>query len=172
MIASCQIVDDESKLVSNHRPKTCSFTVPISNSSNTCNRTPLSYHVTWSKVSRDLKSLYTYSLQNDVGLDAALSLSITCSTEVDALYDMLVTSLPNTVKQVIPKRQFKCHLKPYWTNELTRLNKSMKEVRIEWLHHGCPRHGNIFTRLKQPNVCSATYTGKRLNFILSVYTMK
>jgi len=24
----------------------------------------------------------------------------------------------------------------------------MKEVRIEWLHHGCPRHGNVFTRLK------------------------
>ena len=61
---------------------------------------------------------------------------------------MLVTSLLNTVKQVIPKRQFKCHLKPYWTNDLTRLNKSMKEVRIEWLHHGCPRHGNVFTRLK------------------------
>ena len=28
MIASCQIVDDESILVSNHRPITCSFTVP------------------------------------------------------------------------------------------------------------------------------------------------
>ena len=85
MIASCQIVDDESILVSNHRPKTCSFTVPVSNSSITCNRTPLSYHVTWSKeVSRDLKSLYTYSLQNDVGLEAALSLTITRSTEVDA----------------------------------------------------------------------------------------
>ena len=92
MIASCQIVDDESKLVSNHRPKTCSFTVPISNYSNTCNRTPLSYHVTWSKVSRDLKSLYTYSLKNGVGLEAALSLTITRSTEVDALYGMLVKS--------------------------------------------------------------------------------
>ena len=53
-------------------------------------------YVTWSKVSLDLKSLYTYSLQNDVGLEAALSLTITCSTEVDALYDMLVTSLLNT----------------------------------------------------------------------------
>ena len=83
-----------------------------SNSSNTCNRTPLSHHVTWSTVSRDLKSLYTYSLQNDVGLEAAFSLTITCSTEVHALYDMLVTSLLNTVKQVIPKRQLTCHLKP------------------------------------------------------------
>jgi len=25
----------------------------------------------------------------------------------------------------------------------------MKEVRIEWLHHGCPRHGNLFTRLNK-----------------------
>ena len=32
---------------------------------------------------------------------------------------------------------------------LTRLNKSIKEVRIEWLRHGCPRHGNLFTRLKK-----------------------
>ena len=64
---------------------------------------------------------------------------------MDALYDMLVTSLLNTVKQVIPKRQLKCHLKPYWTNEL---NKSTKEVRIDWLHYDCPRHGNLFTRLK------------------------
>ena len=43
MIASCQIVDDESILISNPRPTTCSFTVPISNSSNTCNITPLSH---------------------------------------------------------------------------------------------------------------------------------
>jgi len=24
----------------------------------------------------------------------------------------------------------------------------MKEVRIDWLHHGCHRYGNLFTRLK------------------------
>ena len=102
MIASCKIVDYESILVSNHRPITCSFTVPISNSSITCYRTPLSHYVTWSNVSCNLKSLYTYSLQNDVGLEAALSLTITRSTGVDALYDMLVTSLLNTVKQVFP----------------------------------------------------------------------
>ena len=48
--------------------------------------------------------IHNYSLQNDIGLEAALSLTITCSTEVDALYDMLGTSLLNTVKQVIHKR--------------------------------------------------------------------
>ena len=40
------------------------------------------------------------------------------------------------------------HLKPYWCQELTSLNKSMKICRQEWLQSGSPRIGPIFEILK------------------------
>ena len=54
----------------------------------------------------------------------------------------------NTTKACIPGSSYKPYLKPYWSRELSDLNKTMKSARQEWLRSGCLRFGPSFVKLK------------------------
>jgi hypothetical protein len=62
-----------------------------------------------------------------------------------------VTSIIKTVsKDNLPVIEYKSHLKPYWTPELTRLSKEDKHLMREWKEAGRPRDDNsdIWRRYK------------------------
>ena len=144
-LASCEIVDYNALLYSNHHAVQCVFdfnTFPTEVTGDLVDR------VIRSKISEQEKDTYRLSLENDLGLHSLLLTNITCTDDIDFLYLALVRTAINTSNRCFSKRTYMPHLKPYWCQELTSLNKSLKICRQEWLQSGSPRIGPIFEKLK------------------------
>ena len=144
-IVSCEIVDDHSLLYSNHRVVRCCLNIPIFS----CPECAISAkRIKWSKVAKDNKYAYRYSLENDIGLLTLLNCDISNEHDIDVLYNSLIYALINTADVFIPFSTYKRHLKPYWCEQLSSLNKHMKECRRLWKQAGSPNHGSLYTNLK------------------------
>ena len=142
-LASCEIVNDNALLYSNHRAVHCVLnfkTFPTEVTGDLVDR------VIWSKISEHEKDTYRLSLENDLELQSLLLNNITCTDDIDFLYLVLVRTAMNTSNRCFSKRTYMPHLKPYWCQELTSLNKSMKICRQDWLQSGSPRIGPIFEK--------------------------
>lgn len=80
VVTSSEIFDDNATLVCNHHPVFCHVPLPVlynPTASPSCSRL-----MTWSHVSKDLKILYTYFLESDIGLKAILDLEVKCNRDI------------------------------------------------------------------------------------------
>ena len=152
-ITSCNIVDDESLLYSNHRAIQCSLTVPTFGQNTQVETGQRS--INWSKSSLEQREKYKLSLDNDLGLEALLRHSLQTTKDIDFVYTALVNALYNTGNLCIPAIPYKPYLKPYWCSGLTTLNKTMKSIRREWLQSGSSRDSPLFKKLKYSITCSS-----------------
>ena len=60
-------------------------------------------------------------------------------TDVNRSFDAIVDCVNTASESNLPKRQFKSHLKPYWSHELKLLHIQMRRERRCWLNDGKPR---------------------------------
>ena len=142
-VLSCEILDDDALNVSNHRPLFCKFQLPIlSHSTNDVHVKP---RLKWAKATS--KSLIEYEsfLEENVTLSYQRNVHISLTGQIDELYNILVSEILKSSDLFIPKTKFKRFLKPYWNDDLSKLHKTMMNIRSKWILDNRPRSNNSQT---------------------------
>ena len=164
MITSCEVIDDDALCVSDHRPLLCVINIP-------CYEVPSGVaptnRIKWSKLPTESKQAYSLSLNNDVGLRFAESMSLSNTADIDHLYQIIVSAMKNTAEHFLPKKRFKSHLKPYWCDSLNNLHKNMLHCRVIWLNEGRPRNGLTFMKYKDSKRVFRNAHRKAIDYYLS-----
>ncbi|MES9880824.1 MAG: reverse transcriptase family protein [Sedimenticola sp.] len=139
-ILTCEIADDNSLNVSNHRPVLCCVNIPHFTD---CKPMDPSSNINWKRVKQEHIELYSYNLMHDTEILFALSMNMMSTDEIDKLYSIITSSICDVSTNSIPKTKFRHYLKPYWNPELQNLHNDMKCKRIRWINAGQPR-GNTY----------------------------
>ena len=96
------------------------------------------------KPLRITKGNNTYSIRNNLShCNAFQNLcdnNFESKSSIDNGYSDLIRVLKNSADQSFAHKRYKPYLKPYWTEELTALHKSMSSARKNLLSAGKPRY--------------------------------
>ena len=129
-VKSCCIIDDSPLNVSRHHPIIMNMGIlnphhePVHNSyTRTC--------YNW--------KFHTHQVEYNSCVSELLDSSEFDYTDVNRTFDTIVNCITAASEANIPKRQFKPHLKPYWSQELKLLHIQMRRDRRCWTNDGKPR---------------------------------
>lgn len=95
----------------------------------------------WHKASVDAIVAYRTCLHRV--LDELLSRQVQTLSDMNALYDDLVSTLTKSATHNIPHSSYNPHTRPGWTKDVKHLHTKEREMRRTWLAEGRPR-GMIF----------------------------
>ena len=146
---SCSIPEDNALNVSSHRPVICTVRIPVVNFTSTNNED--SCHINWSKVTQRHIDDYQSYLLASVQCATELNREMSCTSQIDAFYNALVSLINEANVKVFPRSKFKRCLKPYWDDELKSACKMSKVKRRQWILCGKPRGNDHLTCVEYKN---------------------
>ncbi len=122
----------------------------------------------WHKLSdEEISQLYTIPVQRNIieimaafNIDYDHTSSDLTTYQIDELVSIICKILLEISNSNLPKAQFNKHLKPYWLNELTQLNREKKIVYQELLNNGSPIEGVLFRRYRNVKTAFAKEQNK------------
>ena len=145
-VIRCEVKEEQVENLSDHLPLSLILDVKEDISTNVGKHRSISRKVAWDKASQEeIKERYQDPLdlaikESDILKDMT-ELRERCITDKNQI-DVAVDELTNMMVKVsdnLPKRQFRRHIKPYWTMELTKLSKTEKAARARWIEANKPR---------------------------------
>lgn len=140
-VLSCAVLDDDALNVSSHRPIIVNLQIQFyaspSSSKNITTRV-----VNWNNVKQSHKCAYENYLTQDSDLLNIIDSEIQSKSQIDTVYDKIVSIIDSSTKACIPKSQFKPFLKPYWNSSLSSLHKTMRQKRYVWINAGRPQQSS------------------------------
>ena len=69
-----------------------------------------------------------HGFNNHLGLKALVAMEMSRTSDVDFLYESLVSALINTAYYHIPSKKLKSFQKPYWCDSLSDIHNFMKKM--------------------------------------------
>lgn len=138
LIVDCYIPDDNALNVSSHYPVFCTVRLPNFNCNNH-NKSERMARINWSKITREQINDYQLYLHTNIQHSNILNQDVVCISQIDNMYDFIITLINNANKECFPRSKFKHFLKPYWDIELKSVCKISKIKRRLWILDGKPR---------------------------------
>ena len=143
--AECRILNDAIQNTSDHLPISVNINV---RGGIECNGSSDHQQVAWRKATdNQITSLYTNPLEINLN-NMCAELEIDLFNENPNIYNEAVGIINDVIQNVkkavetysenLPQCKYNKKLKPYWSKELTSLNKANKRVRQEWIDAGRP----------------------------------
>ena len=127
----CEVADDACLNISRHRPIVFCIDIlmhvdkPID---------IMKCSINWKSVNNNHILQYC----NLLG-EALLSTDLNGSMNASELYSVLCENMRSCAKDCFPRKRYKRHLKPFWTDELASFHGQMDTARDEWCRAGRPR---------------------------------
>ena len=170
LFITCNIPEDSALNVSSHRPIICTLSLPIFNFASPINEK--SGHINWSKVSRENIDKYQAFLLSNTQCAIELDRDILCISQIDGLYDFIVSLVNAANNNCFPSSKFKHFLKPYWDDELKSACKMSKVKRRVWILSGKPRGKEYLTYVEYKDakrVLRKLHRNKVLQYISTLH---
>lgn len=139
-IQACEICVDDVLNVSRHRPLRCRIRMPVQH--------PETYviltdsPINWKKLDDRTVQNYQVTLSCNETLQNLCNSSIATTDSIARAYGDIVRELKSIARQIFPVKTYRRYLKPYWTNELSALHRTMAGLRRNWVNAGKPRNSN------------------------------
>ena len=129
--------------MSRHQPVVSEVRLPTQDTEYTM-RDPVSdfCNINWKRANVESIQRYRDILDNESSFQNLANHNFESTHSINNAYEAVVRTLKYSAKQSFPIKKYKPFLKPYWTEELTTLHKSMMASRKRWLDAGRPRGRN------------------------------
>ena len=140
LLRSCEVCDDDALNVSRHRPVIAQLHIPILVSD-----TPIVEQfvkINWKKADEPSIHRYRDNLARCDVFQRLCESSFESQSSLDVAYIELTGVLKNSASKSFAHKRYKRYLKPYWSEELTTLHRSMSVARSNWVTGGKPRDSN------------------------------
>jgi exonuclease III len=143
-ITKCKVHEEQVENSSDHLPISVTFQTSYHKLTTHRKRGPTK--IAWDRAtSAEIKDMYTIPLDNAITSNLILNNIPTMVKQfeedprkIDKTIEALTKTMACTSKN-LPKRQYRKHLKPYWSQMLTTCSKHEKRVRAVWIAAGKPR---------------------------------
>ena len=140
----CSVYEDDMENHSDHLPIELQLNIQTRIDMNKSKRSMSK--IAWDKATTDqITCLYTdpleiimYEIAKDIDPCQPSKWCVENPTVIDEVVDFIQSTMKECSNS-LPKRQFRKHLKPYWTQELTALSKEEKQARHHWIKEDRPR---------------------------------
>ena len=138
IVTKCEVIEEDAINASDHLPVKTTLNlemIPRASIAECITRS-----IKWNKISAEnVFDHYTYPLSNNLlALDARLDQPIARVEQIDLLVDCLVKEIHSAALD-LPRTNFKKHLKPYWSKELTVAKRIKVDTYRVWVNNGRPR---------------------------------
>ncbi len=140
LVVAAAVIDEDCDNQSDHLPVTLTLeTVPVHVTQQ--QGTPEA-KLMWKKASwKDLAD-YSTCLSYLLGEIQPPTVGSCSKSEVERYYNSIVRSMVEAAALVVPKSQYRPHLKPYWNKDLKHAHAEMRAKRATWIAAGRPKNNN------------------------------